>query len=107
MNVQKFPDRWNPPTDLSYHIGRKPASSKSQKVHPVTDQEIIDLIDSLENGERAKRDIPAALNWARAIKLMVAFGLRPEELKYLKRKLIEKQNKNIYGVPIKREQEVE
>ena len=95
VNVQKFPDRWNPPTDLSYHIGRKPASSKSQKVHPVTDQEIIDLIDSLENGERAKRDIPAALNWARAIKLMVAFGLRPEELKHLKKK-VDRKTKEEY-----------
>lgn len=87
MNVQRFPEIWNPPSGLSYHIGRKPASSKSQKVDPITDQEIIDLINSLENFEGAVRDKPAALNWARVIKLMAAFGLRPEELKHLEKEV--------------------
>ena len=95
VNVQRFPEIWNPPSDLSYHIGRKPASSKSQKVHPVTDQEIIDLVDALDNYEGEIRNKPAALNWARAIKLMAAFGLRPEELKHLEKK-VDRKTKEEY-----------
>ena len=87
VNVQKFPAAWNPPSDLSYHIGRKPASAKNQKVHPVTDQEILDLIDSLDgNWKGSKRDEPHAKKWADAIRLMAAFGLRPEELRHLERR---------------------
>ena len=87
VNVQKFPPVWNPPSDLSYHIGRKPASMKGQKVDPITDQEILDLIDSLDaNWKGSKRDQPHAKKWADAIRLMAAFGLRPEELKHLERR---------------------
>ena len=60
VNVQKFPDRRSPLTDLDDHIGTKLSFSKTQRVHSVTTQEIIDLIHSLKNDERAKRDIPAA-----------------------------------------------
>ncbi|KGG14474.1 putative phage integrase family [Prochlorococcus sp. MIT 0602] len=95
VNVQRFPEYLTPPTDLSYHIGRKTATSRSQKVHPVTDQEIIDLIDSLENFDGLLRDKPAALNWARAIKLLAAFGLRPEELKHLEKR-VDKKTKEEY-----------
>jgi integrase len=93
VTIQKFPDRWNPPADLSYHIGRKPASSKSQKVDPLPDQDIIDLIDAFENFDGSIRNRPAALNWSRAIKLMAAFGLRPIELKYLEKRVDRKTKK--------------
>ena len=92
VDVQHFPAVWNPPNNLTHFIGRKLATSKSEKVDPITDQEIIGLIDSLENFDGATRDKPAALNWARAIKLMAAFGLRAEELKHLQKKVDKKTN---------------
>ena len=60
---------------------------KGQKVDPITDQEILDLIDSLDaNWKGSKRDQPHAKKWADAIRLMAAFGVRPEELKHLERR---------------------
>jgi len=75
-NREQMPGIWQPPSDLKDHIGRKPASSTSQKSDPITDEQIITLIDSLPNDA-------ASLRWCEAIKLMTELGLRPIELLFL------------------------
>ena len=73
---EHFPSNWIPPIDLKSHIGRKPANAKTQKVAPLTDQEILLLIDSIPKD-------PPGLRWADALRLMAVYGLRPTELLYL------------------------
>jgi len=80
VDREQIPSIWTPPIDLKEQIGRKPASSVSYKSHPITDQQIINLLASLPNTEAGKR-------WADVIRLMAELGLRPIELLYLSVKL--------------------
>ena len=43
---ENAPASWLPPKDRKIHIGRKTANAKTQKKDPITDQEILNLIDS-------------------------------------------------------------
>ena len=73
---EQFPPIWQPPADLKDHIGRKPADARSQKSDPITDQQIINLINSLPDDDAGRR-------WADAIRLLAELGLRPVELLHL------------------------
>jgi integrase len=76
VNREQFPAIWQPPTDLKDAIGRKPAKATSQKSDELSDQQIINLIDSLPNDDAGRR-------WADALKLLAELGLRPIELLHL------------------------
>ena len=76
VNREQFPVIWQPPTDLKDAIGRKPATATSQKSDELSDQQIIDLIDSLPQDDAGRR-------WADALKLLAELGLRPIELLHL------------------------
>ena len=76
VDREQIPSIWTPPIDLKEQIGRKPASSVSYKSHPITDQQIINLLSSLPDTQVGQR-------WADAIRLMAELGLRPIELLYL------------------------
>lgn len=69
-----YAEKWLPPEDLKEYIGRKPIESvgKTQAGHALTDQQILDLIDSLPTDK-------FGLRWRNAIKLMAVYGLRPVE----------------------------
>ena len=77
VSREEFPALWLPPTDLSVHVGAKGVhSGRVTKGDPLTDQQIIDLIDSLPwNGPGGR--------WADALRLMAELGLRPIELQHL------------------------
>lgn len=75
---EHFPVQWHPPTDLKAHIG-SPTQDRApghMKGSPLSDQEILDLIDSLPDNE-------AGLRWRDALRLMAELGLRPVELRYM------------------------
>jgi len=76
VNREQFPVIWQPSTDLKDAIGRKPATATSQKSDELSDQQIIDLIDSLPDDDAGRR-------WADALKLLAELGLRPIELLHL------------------------
>ena len=76
VDREQIPSIWTPPIDLKEHIGRKSPSSVSHKSHPITDQQIINLLASIPDTEAGQR-------WADAIRLMAELGLRPIELLYL------------------------
>ena len=80
---EKAPVSWLPPKDRKIHIGRKAANTKSQKKHPITDQEILNLIEDLQTTEAGSR-------WGNALKLLTEYGLRPVELTHLQ---VKKDNK--------------
>lgn len=73
-----FDGKWLPPDNLKKYIGRKPIESvsKTQKGDALTDQQILDLIDSLPTDE-------AGLRWGNAIRLMSVYGLRPVECNHV------------------------
>ncbi|QPN64049.1 site-specific integrase [Synechococcus sp. CBW1004] len=74
---EQFPAHWLPPSDLSHHVGRKPAGSEGKGGgDPISDAEILRLIASLP-------DDAAGLRWRDAIRLMAELGLRPVELLHL------------------------
>jgi integrase len=73
---ETMPVIWQPPLDLKDHIGRKPATATSQKADPITDQQIIGLIDALPTDSAGRR-------WTDALKLLAELGLRPIELLHL------------------------
>ena len=73
---ENAPASWLPPKDRKIHIGRKAANTKSQKKHPLTDQEILTLIEDLHTTEAGSR-------WGNALKLLTVYGLRPVELTHL------------------------
>ena len=73
---EKFPVAWLPSTDLKDHIGQKPTTAKSQSGDPITDQQIINLINSFPDDSTGQR-------WADAIRLLSELGLRPIELNFL------------------------
>ena len=73
-----FDEKWLPPDNLKKYIGRKPIESvgRTQKGDALTDQQILDLIDSLPIDEYG-------LRWSNAIKLMSVYGLRPVECNHV------------------------
>ena len=73
-----FDEKWLPPDNLKKYIGRKPVESvgRTQKGDALTDQQILDLIESLPTDE-------AGLRWSNAIKLMSVYGLRPVECNHV------------------------
>ena len=71
-----YPKCWQPPTKLSHHIGAA-AHGKGKRVgYPLTDGEILRLLDNLPNTDQA-------VAWRFGLQLMAVYGLRPEELRYL------------------------
>jgi len=73
---ENAPASWLPPKDRKIHIGRKTANAKTQKKDPITDQEILTLIEQIES-------TAAGVKWANALKLIAEYGLRPVEIKHL------------------------
>ena len=73
---ENAPTSWQPPTNRKIHIGRKAAKAKTQKKDPITDQEILNLIDQIQS-------TAAGVKWANALKLIAEYGLRPVEIKHL------------------------
>jgi integrase len=73
---EQMPAIWQPPADLKEHIGRRPASTASQASDPITDQQILELINSIPNEVTGQR-------WADVLRLMSELGLRPIELLHL------------------------
>jgi len=73
---EQMPVIWQPPINLKEHIGRKPASARSHKAGPITDEQIITLLASLPDDD-------AGMRWSDAIKLITELGLRPIELLFL------------------------
>tara|TARA_E500000331_G_scaffold337594_1_gene365865 strand:+ start:624 stop:1844 length:1221 start_codon:yes stop_codon:yes gene_type:complete len=76
VNRGKFSPTWAPPSDISTHIGRKPANAESRKGDPITDQQIINLINSCPDTEAGRK-------WADVLRLLSELGIRPVELNYL------------------------
>ena len=76
VSREQAPAIWQPPSDLKDAIGRKPATATSQKSDPITDQQIINLIESLPDDDAGRR-------WADALRLLAELGLRPIELNHL------------------------
>ena len=75
---ENFPSLWLPPAHLASHVGAKGSQAgPGQKGDPLTDQQILNLLDSLTSDRAASR-------WADAIRLMSELGLRPIELLFLK-----------------------
>ena len=79
-------DIWMPPTDLSNHIGiANPKEVANQEGDPFdSDQQIINLINSLPVDSPFPKDVEASRKWVLALQLMAELGLRPVELEYLK-----------------------
>ncbi len=73
---ERVPAIWQPPADLKDAIGRKPATASSQKSDAITDQQILNLIESLPDDDAGRR-------WADALRLLSELGLRPVELLHL------------------------
>lgn len=73
---EQVPAIWQPPSDLKGAIGRKPASAVNQASDPITDQQIINLIESLPDDDAGRR-------WADVVRLLAELGLRPIELNHL------------------------
>ena len=73
---EKFPIAWLLTTKLKDHIGKKPKGKKVIKGDPITDQQIINLVNSIPDSEIGKM-------WADAVRLVSEYGLRPVELDYL------------------------
>jgi len=74
---ERVPAIWQPPADLKDAIGRKPATASSQKSDAITDQQILNLIESLPDDYASRR-------WADALRLLAELGLRPVELLHLR-----------------------
>jgi integrase len=72
----KFPRCWQPPTKLSHHVGAEPHGKGKRVGYPLTDAQILRLLGGLEGEQLAP--------WRFALQLMAVYGLRPEELRYLR-----------------------
>jgi integrase len=68
------PDRWTPPSSLDRFKGQAPARPDAAK--PLTDDQILRLLEQLPNDAAGQR-------WAYALRLMAAYGLRPVEVLHL------------------------
>ena len=86
---ENAPVSWLPPKDRKIHIGRKTTKTKTQKKDPLTDQEILNLIEDLQTTEAGNR-------WANALKLLTVYGLRPVELTHLHVKETPKGEKYLF-----------
>ena len=86
---ENAPVSWLPPKDRKIHIGRKTTKTKTQKKDPLTDQEILNLIEDLQTTEAGNR-------WANALKLLTVYGLRPVELTCLHVKQTPKGKKYLF-----------
>ena len=73
---EKFPVAWLLTTSLIDHIGKKPKGKKVIKGDPISDQQIINLINSFPDSDLGNM-------WADAIRLISEFGLRPIEVLHL------------------------
>ena len=73
---EKFPVAWVLTTKLTDHIGKKPKGKTVVKGDPISDQQIINLINSIPDTELGNI-------WADAIRLISEFGLRPIEVLHL------------------------
>lgn len=72
-----FPELWIPPTDIKRHVGLKSGNTgHGQKGDPLTDGQILALIDALSVDAMGQR-------WADAVRLAAELGLRPIELLHL------------------------
>ena len=80
VDREDFPPAWRPPSDLKPYYGRKPKGNKSEKMSSISDQEIINLINSMT-------ETPAAKRWTDCLKLMAVYGLRAVELNHLEVRL--------------------
>ncbi len=76
VSRERFPSIWQPPSNLTDHIGRKPATAEIGGSDPITDQEIIDVLASFPSDE-------AGYRWGNAVRLIAELGLRPVELRHL------------------------
>lgn len=78
--VRGRPDRFWQSAPEPEHLGRGarafPQVQAASKGNPLSEQEILDLIDSLPDNE-------AGLRWCDALRLMAELGLRPVELLYM------------------------
>jgi integrase len=74
---ESFPELWTPPVDIKRHVGQKPADAgPGQKGDPLTDAQILSLVESLPLDATGQR-------WADAVRLAAELGLRPIELLHL------------------------
>ena len=71
---EQFPDDWRAPEDLASHVGQKVAMH--QKGSPITDDQILELLEGLPTNDAGKR-------WSDALMLMTELGLRPIELLHI------------------------
>jgi integrase len=72
----QFKSCWVPPPKLANHVGMKKRGEMKRDGYPLTDTQILRLIDGLPNTQ-------SGFAWRFAVQLMAAYGLRPEELRYL------------------------
>jgi len=73
---EKFPPAWLLTTKLIDHIGKKPKSKKVIKACDISDQQIINLVNSFPDSALGKM-------WADVVRLVAEYGLRPVEIHYL------------------------
>ena len=73
---EKFPVAWLLKTKLREHIGKRPKGKKVIKGCEITDQQIINLVNSFPETQLGNQ-------WADAVRLLAEFGLRPIELNHL------------------------
>lgn len=74
---EDFPEIWSPPVDLRTHVGMKTvSSSRTRKGDPLSDGEIIGLLNQLPSDAVGQR-------WCDSIRLSSELGLRPIELTHL------------------------
>ena len=71
VDRRKFKACWLPPTSVEGE-----AVNEKRIGYPLTDAQILRLIDSMPDTEAGRR-------WRFALQLMATFGLRPEDLRYL------------------------
>lgn len=67
---------WRPPAKLAVYVGQKPRGTLKRDGYPLTDAQILRLLDGLPDND-------SGLRWKFAVQLMATYGLRPEELRYL------------------------
>lgn len=71
-----FKGCWQPPGKLATHVGQKPKGAFQREEYPLSDSQILRLLENLPDTETGR-------HWWFAIQLLATYGLRPEELRYL------------------------
>ncbi|MCP9928596.1 hypothetical protein [Cyanobium sp. CH-040] len=69
------PDRWTPPSSLTRFVGE--ALAKNEVAVPLTDEQILGLLEALPGDAAGQR-------WGYALRLIAAYGLRPVEVLHLR-----------------------